>query len=269
MDFLKDTIAVMSIAMAVFVPCGKGGHIHQDRVYHGLAYNDGCDTTYRFDTGEVICCRSGEVIYLPKGSNYTVDKNEIPQTRDAGVYAINFLISFDSVKFRPQKLGVRGKEEMLSLFKRSVSSWRRKDVGYFEECFADLYKIFRQIKQESTVYSSSAKSFKILKPALEYINERYAAENIRMSDLASLCGISEPYLRRLFHKVYLVSPAVYIRNLRIEYAKELLSLGGCSVTDAAILSGFNDVSYFSREFKKTMGISPKDYLCETKKAKAK
>jgi len=267
MEFLKETVAVMRIAMAVFVPCGKGGHIHQDRAYHGLAYNDGCDTTYRFDTGEVICCRSGEVIYLPKGSNYTVDKNEIPQTCDAGVYAINFLISSDSVKFRPQKLSVRGRDKMLSLFKRAVSSWRRKEVGYFEECFADLYKIFKQIKQESAVYSSSAKSFKILKPALEYINEHYATENIRMSDLASLCGISEPYLRRVFHKVYSVSPAVYIRNLRIDYAKELLILGGCSVTDAAFLSGFGDVSYFSREFKKTMGISPKDYLSEGKREK--
>lgn len=264
MEFLKDTVVAEKIAMAVFVPCGKGGPIHRNRAYHGLAYNDGCDTTYRFDTGEVITCRSGEVIYLPKGSNYTVDKNEIAKTHDAGVYAINFLIDSDSVKFSPQKLCIRGREEMLSLFKRSTSSWRRKDIGYSEECFADLYRIFKQIKQESTVYSSSSQTLKILKPALEYINERYMEENIRMSKLASLCGVSEPYLRRLFHKVYSVSPAVYIRNMRIEYAKELLSLGECSVTDAAVFAGFNDVSYFSREFKKYMGTSPKEFLSELK-----
>ena len=52
---------------------------------------------------------------------------------------------------------------------------------------------------------------------------------------------------------------VYIRNMRIKYAAELISSGLYSVTDAAMMSGFNDVAYFSREFKKVLGVTPRDY----------
>ena len=50
-----------------------------------------------------------------------------------------------------------------------------------------------------------------------------------------------------------------MRRLRIAYARDLLGSGEYSVTDAAMLSGFNDAAYFSREFKKEVGVSPKEY----------
>jgi AraC-like DNA-binding protein len=48
--------------------------------------------------------------------------------------------------------------------------------------------------------------------------------------------------------------------MRINYAKELIKSGEYSITEIAIISGFCDVSYFSREFKKAIGVTPKDYL---------
>ena len=58
---------------------------------------------------------------------------------------------------------------------------------------------------------------------------------------------------------FLTTTVYKIRNLRIQRAKELLQTGECSVTEASIASGFNDTSYFSREFKKVLGFSPKEY----------
>ena len=94
---------------------------------------------------------------------------------------------------------------------------------------------------------------------MNYIDENYTKENISISYLAELSGVSESYLRRLFQLVFSVSPAVYMRNMRIKYAKELLLSKEYSVTDVAMLSGFNDAAYFSREFKKSEGVSPSDY----------
>ena len=258
MDLLKNQTAVARISTAVFVPCGKGGLVHKNRATHGIAYNFGCDTTYRFETGEILTCHSGEAIYLPMSSNYTVDKGEIPLETGAGTYAINFLTLPAALALPPQKTAVRGKEEMLALFKKAVLSWRRKDAGYFEECFADLYRIIKLLKKEETEYTAFGRTAARLAPAMKYINENYTAETISIGKLAELCGVSQPYFRRMFAKATSLSPAVYIRNLRIGYAKELLQTGDYSVTDAAMLAGFSDASYFSREFKKAVGISPKE-----------
>lgn len=84
-----------------------------------------------------------------------------------------------------------------------------------------------------------------------------------MPYLAELCGVSEVYLRRAFRNAFGVSPAVYMRNKRIAYAKELLLSGEYSVTDVAMLSGFNDTAYFAREFKKATGVSPIAYRRKT------
>ena len=47
--------------------------------------------------------------------------------------------------------------------------------------------------------------------------------------------------------------------MRIRYAKDLLDSGEYSISDAAFISGFNDVAYFSREFKKATGTQPSEY----------
>ena len=87
----------------------------------------------------------------------------------------------------------------------------------------------------------------------------YTDEIISVPFLSELCGVSEQYLRRLFQAEFGYSPAIYIRLLRLEYAKSLLETNEYSVTDIAMLSGFNSPAYFSREFKKEYGVSPKAF----------
>lgn len=65
-----------------------------------------------------------------------------------------------------------------------------------------------------------------------------------------MCKITPEYFRKIFVQIYGTSPVKYISNLKLNRAKELLSSGIYTITDAAYNSGFNDSSYFSREFKK-------------------
>lgn len=257
---LENEIVISKIVVALFMPSGQGKPIHKDRPSHGLVLNVDCTSEYRFETGEVFRVSSGECIYLPKGSNYTAKRFDIADTKGCGVYAINFLTVSDETINKPWVMRIKGENEMISLFSRAAKSWRNKEIGFYEECFSDLYRIIKQIKKESRKYSSREKTIDLLAPALEYINENYARESISVSYLSGLCHISEVYLRRLFQNAFSVSPAVYMRNLRIQYAKELLCSEGYTVTDVAMLSGFNDAAYFSREFKKVVGVSPKEYI---------
>lgn len=259
MDILKNTIAVSDIKMAVFVPSGMGAPIHRDRPTHGLAYHAGKKNIYRFSTGESFACEDGSCIYLPKGSNYTVEGKAVEEPKGAGVYAINFLTAEEALDNRPFLLRVKGKEEMLSAFSRAERAWKSKTVGFTETCFSELYRILRLLKVEQASYAPQKRTLDALAPALAYINEHYTEGSVSLSRLAELCEISEPYLRRLFQRAFCVSPAVYMRNLRLKYAKELLRAGGYSISEAAMLSGFGDIAYFSREFKKATGVSPKEF----------
>ena len=95
MDLFENEFVVSKIAAAVFLPKGKGTPIHKDRPTHGLVFNVDCSATYKFDTGEVLTCHPGEIIYLPKGSNYTAKRHMVNDTETRGIYAINFLTLFE------------------------------------------------------------------------------------------------------------------------------------------------------------------------------
>lgn len=260
LDFFENEIIVSKIIMAFFISKDNDKPIQNDTETYGLVYNVDCDTVYRFETGEILTCHSGECIYLPKGTDYTAKRYSVRDTDKCGVYAINFLTISEEDTGTPFVIRIRNKEEIVSLFSKAEKLWQKKIVGFQEECFACLYRIIRIIKQElSANYFPKKSTLETIKPAIEYIYQNYTLEHISLSHLAELCSISEPYLRRLFHNVFMTSPSVYIRNLRIKYAKELIRSKQYSITDVAILSGFNNPSYFSREFKKAEGISPKEY----------
>ena len=263
MNLLDFALTVTKIVTATFVPFGKGAPVHKNRPSHGLAMNVGCDSLYRFDTGVAIECHDGDCIFLPKGSNYvasTIEQTESDTDADVGVYAINFLISEDVGALEPFVISPKSRDDVLSHFARAERAWRRRDELYHEECFISLYSIIRLLRKSRAAYMPKQRTLEMLEPALKYMNENCLSESVSVTHLAALCGVSEPYFRRLFRTAFSSSPAVYMRNMRIKHAKRLLRSGEYSVTDAAFLSGFSDAAYFSREFKRSEGVSPSEYL---------
>lgn len=258
MNIFKSEISLNTIVSVVFVPYGCGRPLHKDRPTHGFAFNVGCDVTYHFETGETLVCHADELIYLPKGANYTAKFDNEQSNVNTGVYAVNFLLN-NNEAFSPKTIQVKAKTTLHAAFSKMNVAWRKKDVAYRDDCFSLFYKILKTIKTDLANYAPMQKLRDVLAPALRFIDERHTTEQITSAQLASLCNVSEPYLRKLFHNLFGVSPIVYIRNLKIEYAKELLLSAEYSVTEIAMITGFNDAAYFSREFKKATGITPNGY----------
>lgn len=79
---------------------------------------------------------------------------------------------------------------------------------------------------------------------------------VSLNDLAYLSGRSSSTFKREFKEIYNTSPLHYIRNRRLDKAKELLTHTSFSVTDVCFSTGFENVSHFSKVFKERFGISP-------------
>ena len=253
-NFFRYNFDISNIVVACFVPTGGGTPIHKNRPSHGLAFHTSGEKYYTFDGKKTLCVKANDIIYLPKNSNYVVEASV-----HGACYAVNFNFYGNDI-FEPFVFHAKNKIAVLDLFKNSEQMWRNKPISYENKCKANLYNIISAMQTEHQITYHPISTAKSITPGIEYIHSHYNTENINISHLADICGISESYFRKLFYSVFAVSPKKYINTLRLNRAKELLESGMYSVSETAFLSGFFNESYFSREFKKYTGFSPVDYV---------
>ncbi len=94
--------------------------------------------------------------------------------------------------------------------------------------------------------------------AISHLEARFA-ETIRLEDLATIAHMSERSFARAFQAAMGSSPIAYLVQLRINKAADLLRHGDASITDVAFRVGFSDGNYFSRQFHRLMGMTPREY----------
>lgn len=94
--------------------------------------------------------------------------------------------------------------------------------------------------------------------ARQYIDEHYA-EDITAEDLASMSHCSKGHLFRAFKRSFRVSPLAYQQDLRFEAAQRLLRFTSLRCYEIALRVGYGNVYYFHRQFRKRMGITPRQY----------
>ena len=97
-----------------------------------------------------------------------------------------------------------------------------------------------------------------LKRVLDYIGDNLA-DDVSLSDLAELAGMSAHHFAELFKRSMHCTPHRYVLLERIERAKIALRDPRCSVLDAAAISGFPNPSHFARMFRRFVGVSPSKF----------
>ncbi|MCR4741769.1 MAG: AraC family transcriptional regulator [Treponema sp.] len=85
------------------------------------------------------------------------------------------------------------------------------------------------------------------------------AENYRAPELARSLSMSESKLTRLFRQVYGTSLHRYVQDQRLERAAAIISEGDSNISEAALKSGYTNMSHFAKEFQKKFGVTPKKF----------
>ncbi len=85
------------------------------------------------------------------------------------------------------------------------------------------------------------------------------ADPIDVDTLADLARLSRRSFCRVFHAATGDSPINYLIRVRLNHAAALLRQSDHSVTDIAFRVGFSDGNYFTRQFRRAMGVAPRTY----------
>ena len=92
---------------------------------------------------------------------------------------------------------------------------------------------------------------------------KYMAENfqkdISLDEVSRVANVSPYYLSKIFKEETGETFVEYLTGLRMAHAKNLLKQRDKSIKQICMESGYSDPNYFSRIFKKTVGVTPSEY----------
>lgn len=229
--------------------------------------------------GEARFERNDEVYIAKKGDFVFYRPNDIRKARTfpdrlMKCYAVDFLytcVEFDKVEWKLKHCELPFKvvstvsdpylySKLVDLFSSLSRLWmnnKQNNEVKSRSIFAEIIHLLLRYNECKSYSFSDAKR---AEEVINYLTKHYA-ERITLEDLSEKMQLSYSYLGSIFKKVTGKPIIEYLIHIRLYKAKELLR-DGHSVSDVAYMTGFNDVFYFSKVFKKYENISPSQYRRE-------
>ncbi|WP_408071978.1 AraC family transcriptional regulator [Butyrivibrio sp. JL13D10] len=93
----------------------------------------------------------------------------------------------------------------------------------------------------------------------DYIKNNLTADDLSQGTMASMAGISRDYFSRIFKNATGMNYSKWLNMIRLERASELLAEEGRTLTEVAMLSGFQSIPSFNRVFREEKGMTPRAY----------
>lgn len=243
---------------------------------------------------EIIRVQSGKGLFCVDGKWYEASAGDILILRPFVMHSINRLaewdMEIDAIVFNLRLLEtgeadlctiryfapllnekhsvpvvVRTTDSWYHSFDESMTSILTCDLGKEGaelDVKANLYWMFYHLYNNRLMNATKSiaedKRQYTVRKALEYIRAEYM-KAITVKNIAEHCGYSEFYMMKLFKQYTGESCMDYINNYRLTVAGRQLRDTDDDVASIAYSVGFNNVSYFNRQFKRTYGMTPREF----------
>ena len=153
--------------------------------------------------------------------------------------------------FRSDRLDDRFPREPIAF------SWR---PSYRIDDFNDIVKILSSLDNFESVGKQENYSPKAM--AIKKLIDDTFREQLSMKELAGQLGLTSSEMGRIFKRCYSLSPLAYRNKLRVFYSLKLMIVDEQNITESSFECGFEEVSSFQRNFKKSFGLSPTSFLSD-------
>lgn len=140
-------------------------------------------------------------------------------------------------------------KELIELSLEEQEAWAQRN-------FSAMLRQARAVKVD--------RKSKIIAAAVEYIEKHYN-EEITLNEMADLVNLSPQHFSKIFKEATNLNYVECVTNIRMSKAKEFMNNTDKTIKEICYLVGYQDPNYFSRIFKKYVGVTPSEYLKEREK----
>lgn len=209
----------------------------------------GCSARYVEKDGKITLCKSGDLVYAPKGSEYKVELFNF-ESEKSHTIGINFLIYDEDLKeiCLSEGVSVIGSAKTSALENLFIETIKNNSLNDKKIALMQVFSALCEINLVKKFPKFIIDSVNYLNENLEYLPT--------VKELADRAMVSEVYFRKLFKECYQKSPVEYRNELRLNRAKSYLEHGEISIQEISDTLGYATVSHFIKEFKKRYGYSP-------------
>lgn len=252
--------------MVLFKPQTFLSRVHIHSVdYHIITLHEPPPDSYfnsklqHFDNRKIIAINPGDTWYCPQGHNTRQYLSLL--IKPELIHMVAEEMGY-SVEIRFLNLQNPYSSELIQAIRSFEQETQRPDcLNLMLDCLGMqiVALLLREFKTNLSKYPARlADHDAYVAMAMEYMQVFYSA-NISIEDICKEINISPFHFIRLFKQKTGISPHQYLLKVRIEKAQQLLRKRQYSVTEAAMLSGFINLSHFSSKFKEITGHSPSSY----------
>jgi two-component system response regulator YesN len=143
-------------------------------------------------------------------------------------------------------------DDPLTVYQKIISHQTIDGMG------RELYEVLINIADFVNI-KKGQKFYPMIVKTQEYILQNYARGDLFLEEVANVVHVSACYFSLIFKQEVGMTFIDYLVKIRIEKAKELLAIPGNLSYEVAYQVGYNNPTYFSRLFKKHVGISPTEF----------
>lgn len=228
--------------------------------YWELVYCTGGQGSLEFENGTTMKYRAGEAVAVPPGELHSNISGE-------GFTNIHLTMEDPSFPYRAA-FRVSDTDGYLKIAFSQAKYYYLSDIKKRELVLSALGEL---IASYMIVYRSNSEFSEPVEQIRSVIIHNYAQPEFALDDAIRALPFNYDYLRKLFKKEVGATPLEYMTGLRMKKAETMLTAmwtKDYSVTEIALLCGFDDALYFSRVFKKHFGCSPTVFAKDREKRRA-